>query len=105
MASATIRRFEPIDSSMTSATPAVRAEVTHRRGASVNSGQGAPNAGATQTWMDFLKANNISHCNWSVADLDQGSAGLLRGASPQGGWTDAQLSQSGQLVKNIISNG
>jgi hypothetical protein len=89
---------------MTSATPAVRAEVTHRRGASVNSGQGAPNAGATQTWMDFLKANNISHCNWSVADLDQGSAGLLRGASPQGGWTDAQLSQSGQLVKNIISN-
>ena len=68
------------------------------------SGQGAPNAGATQTWMDFLKANDISHCNWSVADLAQGSAGLLRGASPAGSWTDAQLSPSGQLVKNIIAN-
>jgi hypothetical protein len=67
------------------------------------SAQGAPNAGATQAWMDFLKANNISHCNRSVADLDQGSAALLRGASPAGGWSDAQLSQSGQLVKSIIS--
>lgn len=67
------------------------------------SGQGAPNAGATQQWMDFLKANNISHCNWSVADLAQGSAGLIRGASPAGGWSDAQLSASGQLVKGIIA--
>lgn len=68
------------------------------------SGQGAPNAGATQAWMDFLRANNISHCNWSIADLAQGSAGLVRGASPAGGWSNAQLSQSGQLVKNIIQS-
>lgn len=67
------------------------------------SGQGAPNAGATQAWMDFLAANDISPCNWSVADLAQGSARLLRGASPAGGWSDAQLSPSGQRVKSIIA--
>jgi len=54
--------------------------------------------------MTFLKSNNISNCNWGVADQTQaGAAQLLRGASPAGGWTDAQLSPSGQLVKRIIS--
>jgi hypothetical protein len=54
--------------------------------------------------MNFLKANNISHCNWGVADqAQQGAAHLVRGASPSGGWTDAQLSASGQLAKRIIS--
>ena len=67
-------------------------------------GLGAPNQNSTNTWMDFLEANNISHCNWGVADqTQQGAAQLARGASPSGGWTDAQLSASGQLAKRIIS--
>jgi len=67
-------------------------------------GLGAPNQNSTNTWMTFLKDNNISHCNWGVADqMQQGAAQLLRGASPSGGWTDAQLSPSGQLAKRIIS--
>jgi len=67
-------------------------------------GLGAPNQNSTNTWMDFLEANNISHCNWGVADqAQQGAAHLIRGASPSGGWTDAQLSASGQLAKRIIS--
>jgi cellulase (glycosyl hydrolase family 5) len=68
------------------------------------SGLGAPDAAATQQWMDFLKANNISHANWGVADQTEGGASqLVRGASPSGGWTDAQLSQSGRLAKSIIA--
>jgi endoglucanase len=67
-------------------------------------GLGAPNQNSTNTWMDFLQANDISHCNWGVADqTEQGAAQLARGASPSGGWTDAQLSASGQLAKRIIS--
>jgi len=67
-------------------------------------GLGAPNQNSTNTWMDFLEANDISHCNWGVADqTQQGAAQLLRGASPSGGWSDAQLSPSGQLAKRIIS--
>jgi hypothetical protein len=67
-------------------------------------GLGAPNQNSTNTWMTFLKQNNISHCNWGVADQAQaGAAQLVRGASPSGGWTDAQLSASGRLAKSIIS--
>ena len=73
-------------------------------GTTAANGLGAPNQNSTNTWMAFLQANNISHCNWGVADqAQQGAAQLLRGASPAGGWTDAQLSPSGQLAKRIIS--
>jgi hypothetical protein len=68
-------------------------------------GFGQPNAGATQQWMSFLAANNISHCNWAVADQGEGSASsLVRGASPTGGWSDADLTASGRLVKGIIQS-
>ena len=68
------------------------------------SGLGNADQASTNTWMQFLKANNISHCNWAVADQAEASASqLVRGASPSGGWTDAQLSASGRLVKGIIS--
>jgi hypothetical protein len=68
-------------------------------------GLGNPDANSTNTWMGFLADNNISHCNWAVADQSEASASqLVRGASPSGGWTDAQLSASGRLVKGIISS-
>jgi hypothetical protein len=66
-------------------------------------GFGQPNQGATQQWMNFLRENNISHCNWAVADQGEGSASsLVRGASTAGGWSDAELTASGRLVKGII---
>jgi hypothetical protein len=69
------------------------------------SGLGQPNAGSTQQWADFLKANNISHCNWAVADQGEATASqLVAGASASGGWSDAQLTTSGRLVKGIIQN-
>jgi hypothetical protein len=68
-------------------------------------GLGNPDVNSTNTWMQFLADNNISHANWAVADQAEASASqLVRGASPSGGWTDAQLSPSGQLVKGIIQN-
>lgn len=64
----------------------------------------APNEASTTSWMNFLRTNSISHCNWVVGDQGEATASqLLRGASPTGGWTDAQLSSSGKLVKGIIS--
>jgi hypothetical protein len=68
-------------------------------------GFGQPNEGATQQWMNFLRQNNISHCNWAVADQGEGSASsLVRGASPSGGWGDAELTASGRLTKGIIQS-
>ena len=31
-------------------------------------GDGAVNSGETNTWMNFLKSNNISHANWALND-------------------------------------
>jgi hypothetical protein len=72
-------------------------------GATEADGLSDPNAGSTQQWADFLKTNNISHANWALADQGEGTASqLLAGASAAGGWTDAQLTTSGRLVKGII---
>lgn len=72
-------------------------------GTTAADGAGAPNAGSTQQWMDFLKTNNISHANWAIANQGEGTASQLQTAvSASGGWTDAELTASGRLVKGII---
>ena len=55
------------------------------------------------TWLNFLNANKISWCNWSVIDVAEGSAALVAGASPNGGWDSlVDLSASGQYVQAQI---
>ena len=49
-------------------------------------------------WLDFLEAWGISWCNWSLCDKAETSAALRPGASPQGGWTEQDLSESGRFV-------
>ena len=70
---------------------------------SVNAdGDGAVDTAETATWLNFLKTNGISHANWSLTDKAEGSAALVAGASANGGWTAAQLTASGTLVRNNI---
>ena len=66
-------------------------------------GAGMVNTEETMRWMQFLKENNISHANWSVSAQQSSSIGK-RGANPGGGWTDADLSDSGRLVKSIVQS-
>lgn len=68
------------------------------------SGDGAIDAEQTIIWMDFLKANNISHANWALNDKEEGASALVPGASVAGGWSDSELTESGVLVKDIIKN-
>ncbi len=49
-------------------------------------------------WLDFLDSKNISWANWSLCDKNETSAALKPGASPNGGWTQNDLSASGQFV-------
>jgi endoglucanase len=65
-------------------------------------GAGAVDETETRAWMQFLKTHNISHANWAISDLNQGSAALKRGASVTGGWSDNDLTASGKLVKSIL---
>lgn len=65
-------------------------------------GDGGVDTAETATWLSFLKTNGISHANWSLTDKVEGSAALVAGASGNGGWTAAQLTASGTLVRNAI---
>lgn len=67
-------------------------------------GNGGVDAAETAAWLDFLKTNKISHANWALNDKAEGSSALTPGASANGGWTSAQLTASGTLVKNAILN-
>jgi endoglucanase len=68
-------------------------------GTSEASGNGYLDEAETKTWWNFLDQNKISWSNWSVADKNETSAALMPGASINGGWTDAQISASGKIVR------
>ncbi len=55
-------------------------------------------------WMQFMREHQISHCNWSVFDKKETASIVVPGASAQGGWTDADLTPSGRLVREIVRN-
>lgn len=70
---------------------------------SVNAdGDGGVDTAETATWLNFLKTNGISHANWALNDKAEGSSALVPNASANGGWTAAQLTASGTLVRNNI---
>jgi aryl-phospho-beta-D-glucosidase BglC (GH1 family) len=89
-------------------------------GTTNNLGQCSPNVCCTHQWTQFMAEQNLSHCNWSVCDKIEGchcspyevqekehiigASALKKGANPNGGWTSDNLSPSGKMAKEIISN-
>ncbi len=70
---------------------------------SVNaSGMGSANVSETNAWMKFLKERNISSANWSVSDKAEG-ASIISSGSRIGGLLNDNLTDSGSLVRCIIS--
>lgn len=70
-------------------------------GVSDASGNGGVYLDEANKWMDFIKENNLSFINWSLADKDESSA-LLKPNNKV--ITDEALSESGNWIKNIIKN-
>jgi endoglucanase len=67
-----------------------------------SSGNGGINYNETAAWMKFLDANKISWANWSLSDSGQTHSILRSGSNVNGGWTDANLTASGKLVKSYM---
>ena len=65
-------------------------------------GNGTLDTIETRKWLDFMDRHTLSWANWSVADKNETTAALLPGASGTGGWTSAQLSASGTLVREEL---
>jgi endoglucanase len=67
------------------------------------SGQGANDYEEWNEWLEFLERNRISWLNYSVSDKAGETISVLRpGASAQGRWTDGQLTESGQQVRQLL---
>ena len=56
----------------------------------------------TRRWMQFLRANQLSHCNWALNDKQETASILQPGTVADGNWTDAALTASGKLVREIV---
>jgi endoglucanase len=67
-------------------------------------GNGKVDVKSTGEWMAFMRQWQLSHCNWSVADKREAASIVIPGASPTGGWADADLTPSGRYVRELIRN-
>jgi endoglucanase len=67
------------------------------------SGQGKNNYAEWQAWIDFMETNRVSWLNYSVSDKAGETISVLHpGATASGGWTDAELTESGKFVRKLL---
>lgn len=65
-------------------------------------GDGPIDEPSVREWMDFMRKHQLSHCNWAVSDKRESASILRPGASEKGGWSDAELTPAGLLVRELI---
>jgi len=76
--------------------------VTESSGAEA-SGQGPNNYGEWKAWTAFMDSNKISYLDYSVSDKAGETISVLQpGASAAGGWSDAQLTESGRYWRELL---
>lgn len=71
-------------------------------GISEASGDGSIDSVEAEAWWSFLDNNNLSWCNWSIADKEELSAALKPNASTTGGWPLNMLTTSGTMVREEL---
>ncbi|WP_157447007.1 cellulase family glycosylhydrolase [Cytophaga aurantiaca] len=65
-------------------------------------GNGAVNVTETNAWIDFMKRNKLTNCNWSINDKNEGASAVTGGASTSGGWPSNNLTWSGSVVRDFL---
>ncbi len=68
------------------------------------SGDGPIDKESVEAWMTFLREHQISHCNWAIYDKHETAAIVRKTASSTGGWAEADLTTSGQYVRELVRN-
>jgi aryl-phospho-beta-D-glucosidase BglC (GH1 family) len=58
----------------------------------------------TLRWMDFLRTNQLSHCNWALNDKQEAASALVPGSPADGPWPESTLTASGKLARRIIKS-
>jgi endoglucanase len=65
-------------------------------------GRGRVDQEETLRWFDFLEEHRLGYLNWSIVDKDEAAAALRPGASPAGGWSETQLTESGAIARRQL---
>lgn len=71
-------------------------------GTSEASGDGTVDAKQTEQWLSLLNTYQIGFFNWSLCDKEESSALLLPGTPYDQPISDASLTESGKLIKEIL---
>lgn len=71
-------------------------------GTTAANGDAPIDAAETQVWWDWCAKNGISYLNWSVANKDEASAILKPTTQGLSGWSEADLTESGRLVRGHL---
>ena len=66
------------------------------------SGAGPIDGASVEAWMEFIRKNQLSHCNWAVYDKEETAALVRRSASSKGAWKEGDLSPSGKYVRELL---
>ncbi|WOO35885.1 carbohydrate-binding domain-containing protein [Anaerocolumna sp. AGMB13020] len=76
-------------------------------GTSLATGTTGPYLAKADAWLDFLNANNISWCNFSLCNKDEVASALKSTTSYDPGsdkvWSESELTTSGQYVRARIN--
>ena len=66
------------------------------------SGDGPINYEEWQKWIDWMNKNKISWVSWSISDKDETCSMLKTSAGSEGGWSAADLKESGQKTREYM---
>lgn len=66
-------------------------------------GAGPINRGETWAWIEFLRANGISHAGWAFHDKDFNDSNPPEVESSSYFWSDGSMKESGHFIKEILS--
>jgi endoglucanase len=72
---------------------------------SVNAdGNGAVDADETRRWQDYLRKHCLSQAQWAASDRNEGASLFKPGTSGTGPWTEADLTASGKLLREVMKS-
>lgn len=67
-------------------------------------GNGSVNTSSSNEWYTWIENNNLSHCNWSVSNKNEGASILKSSVSnTTGGWSASDYTTSGTFVKAYLN--
>lgn len=68
------------------------------------SGGGNNNFDESTKWMNLIDELNLSYCNWALADKNETCCAIRPNATPNGNWTDNELTESGKWIRNWLKH-